>query len=402
MNDVLFRWVVGILNFLLAQMTDESCNGLLKQQIVDENGLYKWELKYFSLDILHNILIIYPEDYSEKIQYSHENDLMICRLSLNGSKYAKEWSASMIGSYGFDLLWSSGRIWSFLAEDEGTCHQWVKCMNQAIEYSSKNVNSDQVQPQEQESPKKNGSGIDNIKPFQSPQQHHSLDEFTTSVTQIEELSPQKLHEHQQQQQRTPIQQTTQRYRQASNTQTEAATMRERDIQQTLLQNRFTTHEGSYISSIPPHSSPSEISPESNTSEQVSKSRYTSSLEPYNMMSDESAAPPSHPKITTEKSLHTTLPGKEEMNHLITQLTSMTERCQHYQQLSEQYLKETDLANQQLEQVLSTSIFLILFLLVLRSLSSIPLLLVLLLLLLCVRFERNGVKNIYNSKRKFGC
>lgn len=341
----------------MANESCNGCNGLLKQQIVDEHGLYKWELKYFSFHILQNILRIYPEDYQEKIQYFHENDLIICQLSLNGLKYAKEWSTSMIASYGFDLLWSSGRIWSFLAEDEGTCHQWVRCINQAIEYSSKNVNNEQVlSPQEQLSPKKNVTSVDNIQPFQSSnqqRQHQSVDEFTTSVTQIEELSPQKLHDQQQQQQqqRTQIQQTTQRYSQPANTQSGVATIRERELQQTFLQNRFTTHEGSYISSIPPHSSPSEISPESNTSEQVSKSRYTSSIEPYNMMSDESAALLSHPKKTTEQLSHPSLPEKEDSSHLVKQLASMTERCQHYHQLSEQYLKETDLANQQLEQVL---------------------------------------------------
>jgi hypothetical protein len=354
-------------------MAENTCNGLLKQQIVDENGLYKWELKYFSLDILHNILIIYPEDYSEKIQYSDENDLIICRLSLNGSKYAKEWSASMIGSYGFDLLWSSGRIWSFLAEDEGICHQWVRCINQAIECSSNNNHEDQHRDQESQ------KNVENLKPFQSPhpqqQEQHSLDEFTTSVTQIEELSPQKLHDLQQQQQhRTPVQ-TTQRYRQpdpaTATAATVAAAMRERDLHQTFLQNRFTTHEGSYISSIPPHSSPSDISPESNTTsaaapEHKSRERYiSSSLEPYNLMSDESTSggggggATKGMKIERSSNHNTSLPGtvgmtasEEEIKLLRNQLASMTERCQHYQNLSERYLKETDLANQQLEQVLT--------------------------------------------------
>lgn len=53
--------------------------------------------------------------------------------SLVGATEAKEWmvSSPMVG-YGFDLIWASGSTWSFLADCESSCRNWVSNLNNVI------------------------------------------------------------------------------------------------------------------------------------------------------------------------------------------------------------------------------------------------------------------------------
>lgn len=103
--------------------------GSLKQQCIDEHGLYTWQKKDFLLYIDQGKLDIRsPGD--------GEDDLLAstATVSLQGARYAKEWSfSSALAGYGFDILWVSGKIWSFLVDNEADCLQWVGVLNQAIQ-----------------------------------------------------------------------------------------------------------------------------------------------------------------------------------------------------------------------------------------------------------------------------
>lgn len=47
------------------------------------------------------------------------------QVSLEGARYAMAWSGGGCGS-GFDLVWASGRTWSFLCEDSFSANSWVR------------------------------------------------------------------------------------------------------------------------------------------------------------------------------------------------------------------------------------------------------------------------------------
>mmetsp|Transcript_32767 Transcript_32767/g.31230 ORF Transcript_32767/g.31230 Transcript_32767/m.31230 type:complete len:832 (+) Transcript_32767:126-2621(+) len=94
-------------------------SGMLKQQCLDDTGLYEWVKKSFLLTE-GSLLIFFANNKSQ--------------LSLSGAKHAKEWSiSSSIAGYGFDIIWSSGRMTSFLADDEGSCHEWVININYHVD-----------------------------------------------------------------------------------------------------------------------------------------------------------------------------------------------------------------------------------------------------------------------------
>ena len=90
--------------------------GSLKQQCLDGSGLYEWVKRIFVLRIDEGILDIYACQNDQEAQ-SH--------LSLVGARHAKEWSiSSAIAGYGFDVVWASGKMWSFLADSESDCFNW--------------------------------------------------------------------------------------------------------------------------------------------------------------------------------------------------------------------------------------------------------------------------------------
>ena len=84
----------------------------LKLQCLDDSsGLYEWNRKIFTLNISLSTLCSSDDGNSSKNEFS-----------IIGAVTAKEWTlASPISGYGFDLVWASGKIWSFLADDEVTC-----------------------------------------------------------------------------------------------------------------------------------------------------------------------------------------------------------------------------------------------------------------------------------------
>ena len=92
--------------------------GSLKQQCLDESGLYEWIRKNFTLKIEEGSLEIYPNVHDREPQSS---------ISLTAARHAKEWSiSSAIAGYGFDIVWASGKMWSFLADNEGACQSWYE------------------------------------------------------------------------------------------------------------------------------------------------------------------------------------------------------------------------------------------------------------------------------------
>jgi hypothetical protein len=100
------------------------CEGMLKQQCLDHHeGKYQWIPKKFSLD---NSACLKITDQSSPGSIS--------AIHLTSASYAKEWSEkSVMAGYGFDIVWSTGRIWSFLAEDEQSCLTWVHSINSLLQ-----------------------------------------------------------------------------------------------------------------------------------------------------------------------------------------------------------------------------------------------------------------------------
>ena len=103
----------------------------LKLQAVDDiSGLYEWNRKIFTLNVRESTLssVSVLEAASEGIDASKVTEFPIA-----GTLYAKEWTVSSpMAGYGFDLIWASGKTWSFLADDEETCRQWVESLNKSI------------------------------------------------------------------------------------------------------------------------------------------------------------------------------------------------------------------------------------------------------------------------------
>jgi hypothetical protein len=107
-------------------------SGLLKQQTLDSTGYYDWVIKHFVLDADNNELHVSSTPPSDDPGNAH-TDTEAIKISLSGAKHAKEWAySSAIAGYGFDIVWSSGKIWSFLADTESVCIQWVTALNSSI------------------------------------------------------------------------------------------------------------------------------------------------------------------------------------------------------------------------------------------------------------------------------
>lgn len=116
--------------------------GLLKQQCISDEGLYTWQKKYFRLNAKTQQIEIYSPNDQEKVQ-------PMISIPIHSIQSAKEWSfSSALGGYGFDLLWYSGKVWSFLVEKENECNAWVDCYNKLLK---------QLQQQQQGSKKSEGN-----------------------------------------------------------------------------------------------------------------------------------------------------------------------------------------------------------------------------------------------------
>ena len=96
---------------------DDDFSGTLKQQCLDESGMYEWVRKMFVLSIAKGTLATFLTANASNAESN---------LSLSGAKHAKEWSvSSAIAGYGFDIVWASGKTWSFLADRESDCTEWL-------------------------------------------------------------------------------------------------------------------------------------------------------------------------------------------------------------------------------------------------------------------------------------
>ena len=114
-------------------MEEATFSGKLKQQCLDDEGMYEWTEKVFVLFVKKGLLEMYPTSKEE----SPSPAPLPSQLSLVGAKQAKEWTvASQAMGFGFDLIWSSGNIWSFLADDQMNCQKWVANINESISSSA--------------------------------------------------------------------------------------------------------------------------------------------------------------------------------------------------------------------------------------------------------------------------
>ena len=116
----------------------ESFEGVVKQQFLDKMGLFEWSRKVMRIDVFNASLEM--ADASAKHVSSFQDVLLssIEKVSIIDAKYAKEWmfSTSLVG-YGFDLAWKTGKISSFLVDDELECKSWVTYLNESIAILSK-------------------------------------------------------------------------------------------------------------------------------------------------------------------------------------------------------------------------------------------------------------------------
>lgn len=101
-------------------------SGNLQQQSTDADGFYTWANRYFSLDPSGKMLSVQDIDSADRRSE-------VVQMDLTGLKFAKEWTSVMNqNEVGFDVIWESGTIWSFLAESEAVCRHWVDSFNQVV------------------------------------------------------------------------------------------------------------------------------------------------------------------------------------------------------------------------------------------------------------------------------
>jgi hypothetical protein len=105
-------------------------SGDLQQQSTDADGLYTWAKRHFSIDPSGKMLSVQDID-------STNSRSEVVQMDLTGLKFAKEWTTVMNQTeVGFDVIWDSGTIWSFLAESEAVCRTWVDSFNNAAASSA--------------------------------------------------------------------------------------------------------------------------------------------------------------------------------------------------------------------------------------------------------------------------
>jgi hypothetical protein len=135
-------------------MSDKGilCSGFLKQQHIDPiTGLYSWSKRFFTLVSSGQLHI-----------QNKENDT--CseeKVSILGAFSVKEWRVSSpAAGYGFDLIWSSGKLWTYIADTKKESQKWITSFNSIIHFhnetSASSNNSQSVN--------------ETVMPFQSPLQ----------------------------------------------------------------------------------------------------------------------------------------------------------------------------------------------------------------------------------------
>ena len=112
--------------------------GVLQYQCLDSDGLYTWTPKYVLIRSKIKILELFDID-GQGLKYGNPST-----VSLQDLKYAKEWA--IIGSqagFGFDAVWHSGEIWSFIANSEEVCSKWVFHFNNIIHSTAEDFQSNE-------------------------------------------------------------------------------------------------------------------------------------------------------------------------------------------------------------------------------------------------------------------
>lgn len=118
------------------------CEGYLRQQCLDKSGQFEWKRKYFSL--LYNGELEITK--SKQRQSDHDDIPQV--ISIITANSATPWTvSSSIAGYGFDIVWLSGSIWSFIDNNESSRLKWIESINNTISvlnHKETSVNKDHI------------------------------------------------------------------------------------------------------------------------------------------------------------------------------------------------------------------------------------------------------------------
>jgi len=124
--------VAGLGGATLRTGSSISMSGELKQQCVDDAGMFEWRRITAALDGAAGTLTVAADEAA-----ATGGDGAVSRMPLAGAREAKAWSPTVATGvdmgYGFDVVWPSGRMWSFLAPDERSCRGWVHAINEVLQ-----------------------------------------------------------------------------------------------------------------------------------------------------------------------------------------------------------------------------------------------------------------------------
>ena len=120
-------------------MAAALAEGFLKQQGVDAGGLFTWERRFFRLTESGDLL--------GSVDAASQSSSAV---SVLGIRLAREWRVSSpAAGFGFDVVWASGALWSFLAASADECRAWVAALNALAQRSVNDRASDVTQTVEQ-------------------------------------------------------------------------------------------------------------------------------------------------------------------------------------------------------------------------------------------------------------
>ena len=103
--------------------------GELKQQCLDEDGLFTWASVHLTVDGSNDGQMTMRHLASDDDDGSIYHESVPSILSLAGALKAK---AVTVGSCAFDLHWLSGASWSFMAITPLECDKWVAALNTSL------------------------------------------------------------------------------------------------------------------------------------------------------------------------------------------------------------------------------------------------------------------------------
>lgn len=120
-------------------MAAALAEGFLKQQGVDASGLLTWERRYLRLT-----------ETGELVGSADAAEPASTAVSVLGIRLAREWRVSSpAAGFGFDVVWASGTLWSFLAASAAASKAWVAAFNAIAQRSTADKSSDVTQTVDQ-------------------------------------------------------------------------------------------------------------------------------------------------------------------------------------------------------------------------------------------------------------